>query len=61
MSPLAYALQNIRTRRRLIGRDLFPFESGPELSDHARELNRQRSMDRIAEIRAMVVRRRLVA
>jgi hypothetical protein len=58
MSPLAYALQNIRTRRRFIGRDLFPFESNEELCDHARDLNRQRSMDRIAEIRAMVVRRR---
>ncbi len=61
MSPLAYALANIRTRRRFIGRDLFPFESNEETTDHARELNRQRSMDRIAEIRASVLRRRLAA
>ncbi len=61
MSPLAYALQNIRNRRRFTGRDLFPFESNGDLCDHARELNRQRSMDRIAAIRASVIRRRLAA
>ncbi len=56
MSPQTIAC--IRNRRRAISRDLFPFESQDEVTDHARELNRLRSADRVAEIRAMVLRRR---
>ncbi len=54
MSPQTIAC--IRNRRRAIARDLFPFESGEETTDHARELNRDRRID---ELRAMILRRRI--